>query len=1502
MTKNRCESLAQSIASIFFKLGCTNNDIGTVLRNQLNTEKIAEVLEQLKNCPVGLDDILKNIVSFGVAYHHAGLTFDERDIIEGAFKCGAIRVLVATSTLSSGVNLPARRVIIRTPVFQRQPLNILTYKQMIGRAGRMGRDIKGESILICTEAERKIGQELMVGVLNPVKSCIESEDRYMRAVLEIIASQVTCTESELNLYTKCSLLFNQEKKRQSQMLLLGETLDQLKNYELVRVQEDGNEIQYVATSLGKACLSSSMAPNDGLSLFCELQKARQCIVLENDLHLIYLVTPYSVSSQWNDIDWLHLLTLWESLTRAMKKVGELIGIQESFIIQRLRGSNHAKIDQKKLNIHKRFYTALALQDLVNEVPLSQVAEKFQCPRGFLQGLQQAAATFAGMVTAFCHQLGWKNMELLISQFQDRLHFGIHSELIELMKLSSLNGIRARALFDKGFETISSIASADVNTIENILLKAVPFQSEKERDGDDQCDLKKRNKIKNIWITGCCGMTAKEAALNLILEARKYLQEEIGVKEIKWNELENKTNYSDSNSNCNNFLNSQQNSKQTNGTNGHIIAENVSSPQAKNGIITDYENNKDKNLKNNISLLSNKGVLINDNVERTANTKHSTLENKSLRKEKIDQDCIEIKDSPIMNNIKFARNDSPSILKDDIVWESLDFSTALNNVSKLKASDKIMSPEISFGDSELNIAIPENANENKLLKDMSAKDASTKDVSLFSSDESGSSFFDETLPIDLLPTTFSNSEDNKNTSLNDVTIDCQSILNAFTSSIAVADDDDDIKLMYEEDRKELKPGNLNISQAVEIINSQDAVKIWDYKSPLKRQSHRLNELQQISKRLKKDTDDINFNIITLKCNRSKKLSVEIRQKVINCYILREIDLIEYLDKIKSYHNASIYLDLNESTSTIEIIGSSIFKKFDESHKGNIITNINALKGIAMCFNKDLCVYFDFTSVTERFYEIKKKISYWLSIDSLNLSLLSLKTTYVHLKRSLAVDLNTNCTDLSLAEWLIQSDEKIPDINDLMRKYCDIDLSTEMLNIGNAQKNLKSADCIESALFKAWCIQCISEKQKELLLKQYQDINNIANVETYVARILANCEHHGLAVDRDLAAKLLIDVKNTQEILMKKAYKICGYHFNFNSSKDVAKVLGFYKGRRVSTKKSVLTAHNSPLASIVIYWRKLNAILTKTLYPLTEKASNYSTADRINPSYTMHTCTGRITMREPNLQNVPRTFSIPVKYLTMTNENDLSTDVIEFNCRNVFVATPGCVFVSADYCQLEMRILTHYSCDPVLTKIMRSDVDVFKAIAASWSCLPEEEVDDDLRQKAKQLCYGILYGMGNRTLSQHLDVTEMEAAVFMDSFYNTYPSLKMFKQSIIDACREHGFVETLKKRRRYLPDIKSNLPHKRSAAERQAVNTTIQGSAADVAKAAMCAIDKTQFSHIKPRLILQLHDELIYEVQEKYMKDFSKVLKRVMEDTVCLNVPLPVKVKSGKTWGTLNEIKV
>ncbi|ENN73478.1 hypothetical protein YQE_09903, partial [Dendroctonus ponderosae] len=499
-TKNWCENLAQQLSQAFSKLGNSQSPLGQLLRAQIRGDLIIEVLEQLKFCPVGLDSILKKTVSFGIAFHHAGLTMDERDIIEGAFRNGAIKVLVATSTLSSGVNLPARRVIIRSPVFGGRPLNLLTYRQMIGRAGRMGKDSKGESILICQKAEYKIAKELMSFELSPVESCLEGAGKLKRAILEVIASGVALSPDDIALFTNCTLM---------------------------------------TTSLGKACLSS-IAPDEGLTLFTELEKARQCFVLETELHLIYLVTPYSACQTWGNIDWMMYLDFWDKLSSAMKRVGKLVGVSDPFIVSATRGKidcNSSKGFQK-LMVHKRFFVALALQDLVNEVPLATVCAKFNCNRGMLQSLQQSASTFAGMVTAFSKQLGWASLEILLAQFQDRMQFGVSRDLLDLMRLPSLNGKLARILYKAGVETVIELANRDVAYIENILCRAGPFESAKERDGESKTDTNDRNKFRTVWITGKEGLTEREAAQLLVNNARNYLVIEVGLKEAKWNSQSN----------------------------------------------------------------------------------------------------------------------------------------------------------------------------------------------------------------------------------------------------------------------------------------------------------------------------------------------------------------------------------------------------------------------------------------------------------------------------------------------------------------------------------------------------------------------------------------------------------------------------------------------------------------------------------------------------------------------------------------------------------------------------------------------------------------------------------------------------------------------------------------------------------------------------------------------------------------------------------------------------
>lgn len=352
-TKNWCENLAKQIAASFQNLGYSNSEFGIHLRKQLNSESICEVLEHLKCSPVGLDSILESTISFGVAFHHAGLTLDERDIIENAFKKSAIRVLIATSTLSSGVNLPARRVIIRSPTFCGKPINIMTYKQMIGRAGRMGIDSAGESILISSSSDKKTASNLMNKSFDPITSCLEGEDKLMRAVSEAISSNIAMTKSDVELFIQCTLLMNNKcSKPESDY---GDTiLKQLEEFELIRLLKNEESLRYVATPLGKACLSSSMSPSDGLTLFIELQKARESFVLETDLHMIYLVTPYSICLQWGDINWFHFLNLWENLSAAMKRVGKLIGIQETFIYKSIRSSGkNTSAVSKKYQVYKR---------------------------------------------------------------------------------------------------------------------------------------------------------------------------------------------------------------------------------------------------------------------------------------------------------------------------------------------------------------------------------------------------------------------------------------------------------------------------------------------------------------------------------------------------------------------------------------------------------------------------------------------------------------------------------------------------------------------------------------------------------------------------------------------------------------------------------------------------------------------------------------------------------------------------------------------------------------------------------------------------------------------------------------------------------------------------------------------------------------------------------------------------------------------------------------------
>ncbi|XP_078265179.1 DNA polymerase theta-like [Rhinoraja longicauda] len=553
-SKNWCEKLSETIAREFYHLH-RNADVGNggfvkaskLLPFALRREELQEIVDQLKRSPTGLDAVLRRTVPQGVGFHHAGLTFDERDIVEGAFRQGLIRVLVATSTLSSGVNLPARRVIVRSPVFNGRLLDVITYKQMSGRAGRKGVDTMGESILVCKSSERAKGMSLMQGCLKPVRSCLVKKEgegvttSMLRAILEIIVSGVASTPEDVRAYTSCTLLAASAHGREGASIqgnAIEDSIEYLLENELIHIQgeeREGDKIQlYRPTQLGAATLASSLSPPDALRIFADLQKAMKGFVLENDLHILYQITP--VYEEWVTIDWYQFFCMWEKLSASMKRVAELVGIEEGFLARSIKGKLIPKTGKqhRQMAIHKRFFTSLVLLDLINEVPLANVANKFHCSRGQLQSLQQSAATYAGMVTVFSNRLGWHNMELLLSQFQSRLSFGVQRQLCELVRVSLLNAQRARALYNAGYGTISELAQGSPTNVETALRNAVPFKSSRTAVDESEYEAQERRRTRCIWVSGRKALTEREAAVLIIQEARSLLQRDLASMGIEWN--------------------------------------------------------------------------------------------------------------------------------------------------------------------------------------------------------------------------------------------------------------------------------------------------------------------------------------------------------------------------------------------------------------------------------------------------------------------------------------------------------------------------------------------------------------------------------------------------------------------------------------------------------------------------------------------------------------------------------------------------------------------------------------------------------------------------------------------------------------------------------------------------------------------------------------------------------------------------------------------------------
>ncbi len=407
----------------------------------------------------------------------------------------------------------------------------------------------------------------------------------------------------------------------------------------------------------------------------------------------------------------------------------------------------------------------------------------------------------------------------------------------------------------------------------------------------------------------------------------------------------------------------------------------------------------------------------------------------------------------------------------------------------------------------------------------------------------------------------------------------------------------------------------------------------------------------------------------------------------------------------------------------------------------------------------------------------------------------------------------------------------------------------------------------------------------LLKLYEEI------DLPLVSVLARMEDAGVKIDTRALASMSSRLEKEIETKAREIYECCGQEFNVNSPKQLADVLfnklalpkpiKYGKGRVASTAVDVLEglalSHEAP--RLVLEYRQLSKL--KSTYVDALPALLNPATGRLHTTFVQTgTATGRLASVNPNLQNIPI-------------RTELGREI-----RAAFIAEPGHVLLAADYSQIELRLLAHYSKDPLLVEAYRRGDDIHTLTASQVFGVPPLMVTPEHRRQAKVVNFGIVYGLSPFGLSQNLGIEKSEAKRFIDAYFEKYAGVRKFIDRILEEARREQKVRTLFGRIRPIPDINSKNANMRGFAERTAVNTPLQGTAADLIKMAMIRIDSAlREQKLKSRMTLQVHDELVFEVPEGEVDRMRTLVREQMENVHSLNVPLLVEIGVGPNWRDL-----
>jgi DNA polymerase-1 len=458
------------------------------------------------------------------------------------------------------------------------------------------------------------------------------------------------------------------------------------------------------------------------------------------------------------------------------------------------------------------------------------------------------------------------------------------------------------------------------------------------------------------------------------------------------------------------------------------------------------------------------------------------------------------------------------------------------------------------------------------------------------------------------------------------------------------------------------------------------------------------------------------------------------------------------------------------------------------------------------------------------------------------------------------------------------------------YSPVHIETLIGEKGNNQKNMRSVPveklkeyAVEDADVTFQLKKVFESKIKK---EGLEDLLN--DIEMPLINVLADMERSGVKLDQDDLKAITKNLREDIISLEKEIYLLAGTEFNISSPKQLGDILfirlklddnaRITKTRQFITNEEILQrlTNRHPIVNKVLEYRGLKKLLStyvETLPLLIDKKSG-----RIHTSYNQAVAsTGRLSSNNPNLQN------IPVK------------DERGREIRKAFIPEKGHIFLSADYSQIELRLMAHLSKDKSMIADFLSGNDIHAATAAKIFGVDIKDVSREMRSKAKTANFGIIYGISSFGLSERLTIGRKEAKELIDGYFNSYPGVKFYMDESIKKARDLGYVMTMFGRRRYLRDIHSRNQVVRGNAERNAINAPIQGSAADIIKIAMVRIyDKMKAENFLSKMILQVHDELIFEVEISELEKLKRMVIYEMSNAVKLDVPLKVDWGTGNNW--------